>query len=120
VQRLLLMDGFEFRRAYALLYSLQIACMNLKNLNAERARPEAAEGERPRPKTASAEKRKPAANKKGDEPSLAELPLGLLANGEDGDPDQPPLRIRSREDYYAAVEQRRVRDGATHAEESAG
>jgi len=120
VQRLLLMDGFEFRRATALLYSLQIACMNLKNLSAERPRPEAAEDERPQPKPVGAEKRKPAASKNGDEPSLAELPLGLLANGENGDPDQPPPRIRSREDYYAAVEQRRVRDGATHAEESAG
>jgi len=90
VQRLLLMDGFEFKRATALLYSLQIACTNLKNLSAERPRPEAAEGERPQPKPVSAEKRKPAASKNGDEPSLAELPLGLLANGENGDPGAPP------------------------------
>jgi hypothetical protein len=111
VQRLLLMDGFEFKRATALLYSLQIACMNLKNLKAEFPQPEAAEGERPQTKPASAEKRKPAASKNGDEPSLAELLLGLLAKGENGGPDQPPPRIRSREDY-AAVEQKRLRDGA--------
>ena len=125
MQRLLLMDGFEFQRATALLYSLQIACMNLKNLeknlNAGRPQPEAAEGERPQPKPVSDEKRKPAASKNGDEPeSLAELLLGKLAQGEDGDPAAPPPRIRSREDYYAAVEQRRLRDGAAHAEESAG
>ena len=105
-------------------YSLQIACMNLKNLeknlNAGRPQPEAAEGERPQPKPVSDEKRKPAASKNGDEPSLAELLLGLLGKGEDGDPDAPPPRIRNREDYYAAVEQRRLRDGATPAEGPAG
>jgi hypothetical protein len=106
VQRLLLMDGFEFKRANALLYSLQIACMNLKNLNAERAQPEAAEGERPQPKPVRVEKRKPDASQNGDEPSLAELLLGLLAQPED-DPDAPRPRIRNREDYQAAVEQRR-------------
>ena len=120
VQRLLLMDGFEFARANSLLYSLQIACMNLKNLNAERARREGAQAERPQRKPVSAEKRKLAASKNGDEPSLAEMLLGMLAEDEDGDPDQPPPRIRSREDYYAAVEQRRLREGADPAEKSAG
>jgi len=107
VQRLLLMDGFEFQRANALLYSLQIACMNLKNLeknlNAGRPQPEAAEGERPQPKPVSVEKPKPAASKNGDQPSLAGLPLGLLAKGEHGDPDEPPPQgIRGREDCCAA------------------
>ena len=120
VQRLLLMDGFEFRRATALLYSLQIACMNLKNLSAERARPEVPESERPQPKPSSGEKEKKVADKNGDEPSLAELLLGKLAQSEDGDPDAPPPRIRNREDYYAAIEQRRQRDGAAPAEKSTG
>ena len=111
VQRLLLMDGFEFKRATALLYSLQIACMNLKNLKAEFPQPEAAAGERPQRKAVRAENRKLAASKNGDEPSLAKPLLGLLAKGEDRDPDAPPPRIGSREDYYAAVEQRRLRDG---------
>jgi hypothetical protein len=116
VQRLLLMDGFEFKRATALLYSLQIACMNLKNLKAEFPQPEAAQGEHPRRKAVRAEKRKPAASKNGDEPRLAELLLGLLAKGEGGDPDQPPPRIGSR----PAVEQRLLREGTAQAEKSAG
>jgi hypothetical protein len=114
------MDGFEFKRATALLYSLQIACMNLKNLKAEFPQPEAAKGERPQRKAVRAEKRKPAASKNGDEPRLAEMLLGLLAKGEGGDPGGPPPRIGSREDYYAAVEQRRLREGAAQAEKSAG
>ena len=115
-----LMDELEYKRAALLLYGLQIACSNLKNLSAERAQPEAAEGERLQPKPASLEKRKPAASENGDEPNLAELLLGLLAKGETGDPDAPPPRIRSREDSYAAVEQRRLRDGSAQAEKSAG
>jgi len=115
-----LMEELEYKRAALLLYGLQIACSNLKNFDAERARPEAAEGERPQPKLVSVEKQKPAASKSSDEPeSLAELLLGFLAKGEDGDPDAPSPRIRSREDYHAAVEQRRLRDGAAHGEESA-
>jgi hypothetical protein len=43
VQRLLLMDGFELARANALLYSLQLSLMNLKNLSAEREQPEGAD-----------------------------------------------------------------------------
>ena len=120
VQRLLLMDGFEFKRATALLYSLQIACTNLKNLNAERARPEADEGERPQPKPASTARRKRAASEDDDEPSLAQFLLGALAKGDNVDPNEPAPRIRNREDYYAALEQRRLRDGATQEEESAG
>ena len=113
-----LMDPLEYKRAALLLYSLQIACMNLRNLNAERARPEAGEGERPQRKAVRAEKQKLSASENGDEPRLAELLLGLLAEGKSGDPDEPPLR--SREDYCAAVEQRRLGDGAAEAEESAG
>ena len=85
VQRLLLMDGFEFKRATALLYSLQIACMNLKNLKAEFPQPEAAKGERPQRKAGRAKKRKLAASKNGDGSRLAELLLGLLAKGEGGE-----------------------------------
>ena len=114
------MDELEYKRAALLLYGLQIACANLKNFMAERPQPEAAEGERPQPKPASAEKQKPAASKNGDEPSLAELLLGLLAKGENEDPDAPPPRIRNREDYYAAVEEKRRPDTASVPEAPAG
>ncbi|HVP52891.1 MAG TPA: hypothetical protein VMT05_12310, partial [Terriglobales bacterium] len=67
-----------------------------------------------------AEKRKPAASEKGDEPSLAELLLGLLAKGENGDPDAPPPRIRNREDYYAALERKRRTDTPAVPDASAG
>jgi hypothetical protein len=98
------MDALEYKRAALLLYGLQIACSNLKNFTAEHPRPEVAEGGQP--KMATGEKEKRAANKSGDEPSLAELLLGMLAKGENEDPDAPAPRIRSREDYYAAVEKR--------------
>jgi len=55
----------------------------------------------------SLEKQKPAASEKADEPSLAELLLGLLVKGENEDPEAPPPRIRNREDYEAALEQRK-------------
>jgi len=102
-----LMDELEYKRAALLLYGLQIACSNLKNLSAERAQPEAAEGERPQPRLVSAEKQRPAASENGDEPSLAEFLLGLLAKDENEDPDAPPPRIRNREDYEAALAQRK-------------
>ena len=102
-----LMDELEYKRAALMLYGLQIACSNLKNLSAERAQPEAAEGERPQPRLVSAEKQRPAASENGDEPSLAELLLGLLAKDENEDPDAPPPRIRNREDYEAALAQRK-------------
>ena len=114
-----LMDELEYKRAALMLYGLQIACSNLKNLNAERAQPEATEGERPQPKSVSRAKEKPAANKDGDEPSLAELLLGLLAKDENEDPDAPPPRIRNREDYYAAAERKRRPDTAALPEASA-
>jgi len=99
-----LMDALEYKRAALLLYGLQIACSNLRNFTAEQPRPEVAEGGQP--KIAGGEQEERVANKSGDEPSLAELLLGLLAKGENEDPDAPPPRIRSREDYYAAVEKR--------------
>jgi len=102
-----LMDELEYKRAALMLYGLQIACSNLKNLSAERAQPEAAEGERPQPRLVSAEKQRPAASENGDEPSLAEFLLGLLAKDENEDPDAPPPRIRNREDYEAALAQRK-------------
>jgi len=55
VQRLLLMDGFEFKRATALLYSLQIACMNLKNFQAENSHLTPAQEEPPELAAAAAE-----------------------------------------------------------------
>ena len=66
-----------------------------------------------------AEKQKPAASNSGDEPSLAELLLGLLAKDENEDPDAPPPRTRNREDYYAAVERKRRPDTAALPETSA-
>jgi hypothetical protein len=93
----------EYKRWALLLYSLQIACSNLKNFMAEQPKAEADEGEQPQPKIASAEKEKKVSSKGGEEPSLAGLLLGLLANGPNGDPDAPPPRIRNREDYEAAV-----------------
>ena len=99
VQRLLLMDGFEFKRATALLYSLQIACMNLKNLKAEFPQPEAAEGERPQRKAVRAEIRKLAASKNGDGSRLAELLLGLLAKGEGGESRRASAARRQRRGY---------------------
>lgn len=101
-----LMDALEYKRAALLLYGLQIASSNLKNFTAEHPRPEPAEAEPPRPKIADGPKEKKANGGNSDEPeSLAELLLGFLAKPE-GDPDAPPPRIRSREDYYAAVEKR--------------
>jgi len=55
VQRLLLMDGFEFKRATALLYSLQIACMNLKNFQAENPHLTPAQDQPPELEAAAAE-----------------------------------------------------------------
>ena len=49
VMRLLLKDGFEFKRAALLLYSLQIACSNLKNFRAERPQPHPAADQQPQP-----------------------------------------------------------------------
>jgi len=100
----MLNTGYADRRVCALmLYALQIACANLKNLMAEHPRPEVAEGERPKRKLVSVERPKPAASLNGDQPSLAEFLLGLLAKGENEDPDAPPPR--NREDYEAAVEE---------------
>jgi len=113
-----LMDALEYKRAALLLYALQIACSNLKNFTAEHPRPEVAEGGQP--KIAGSEKEKRVANKSGDEPSLAELLLGLLAKGENEDPDAPPPRIRSREDYYEAVERKRRPDTTAVPEAPAG
>jgi len=101
IMRMLVLDNVEYKRCALLLYALQIACSNLKAFMAEQPKPELAEGEKVQkiePKRASAGK-----GKNSDEPgSLAELLLGFLAKPE-GDPNAPAPRIRSREDYYAAV-----------------
>ena len=106
VMRLLLRGGVEYKRCALLLYSLQIVSSNLKAFAAEHPEPEIAESAQPQPKPAVTEKNKKSAEKNSDEPgSLAELLLGFLAKPE-GDPNAPEPRIRSREDYYAAVEQK--------------
>jgi len=119
VMRMLLMGQVEYKRCALLLYSLQIACANLKNFTAEQPQPEAADGERPRPKIVSGDKEKKTSSKNGDEPSLAELLLGLLAKGENGDPAVERPRIRSREDYQAAVEQKQRSSAASPRETAA-
>jgi hypothetical protein len=101
------------------LYALQIACMNLNNFTDEQATLELPEDEPLAAEDASKEEVAEEAGDEDDEPSLAEFLLGRLAQGEGEDPDAPPPRIRSREDYYAAVE-RRDRAGASPGEPPAG
>ncbi|HYN15091.1 MAG TPA: hypothetical protein VES66_04790 [Terriglobales bacterium] len=110
VMRMLQMGHVEYKRCALLLYLLQIACSNLKAFMAEQPKPDLSEGEQPQPKRAGSEK-----EKHGDGPSLAELPLGLLAKPEGG-PEVERPRIRSREDYYAAVEQRQHSSAALPGE----
>lgn len=98
----------EYKYCALMLYALQIAGANLKNFMAEHPRPDLAEGERPQARIAARDGKK-MASENGDEPSLAEFLLGKLAQGEN---DEEAPRIRSREDYYAAV---RKRDAARPA-----
>jgi hypothetical protein len=113
--RMLVLDNVNYKRCALLLYSLQIASSNLKAFMAEHPKPELAQGEQAQPKLAGGERGKKLQGKDGDEPSLAEFLLGMLAKGENEDPNAPPPRIRSREDYYAAVKQRH-RPGGLSAE----
>ena len=76
VHRLMLMDGIEFKRATAQRYSLQIACMNLKNLQAEQSTSESGEGDR------SGNMEKTGHN--GDLPALSALLARLLAERGNG------------------------------------
>ncbi len=108
VMRMLVRGGVEYKRCALLLYSLQIASSNLKAFMTEHPEPELAE----------AEKGRKVEGENGDEPSLAELLPGFLAKPE-GDPNAPPPRIRSREDYYAAVEQKRPPSAASPGETAA-
>jgi hypothetical protein len=118
IRLLLIGHSFEYKRAALLLYSLQIAASNLKALMAEHPKPELAEGEQPQPKPVNGQKGEKTNGKNGAEPgSLAELLLGFLAKPE-GDPNAPAPRIRSREDYYAAVEQRGLPNAASSGETS--
>lgn len=102
VQRFLLMDGFEFKRATALLYSLQIACMNLKNLKAENAHLELAEDEPPLREAAVAdnqqEEEKP--GKSGNGEAVAEAPAVPPAKGENV---EPPRLGEDPEDLYVVA-----------------
>ena len=101
------------------LYALQIACSNLKNFMAEQPNLELPAAQQPQPKPATSEKNKKSAEKNGDEPgSLAELLLGFLAKPE-GDPNAPEPRIRSREDYYAAVGEKHPPKAASPGETAA-
>jgi len=89
------------------LYALQIATMNLKNFVDEQPTlelpDELPDDESLPAEDASEEEVAEKAERKNDEPgSLAELLLGFLAKPE-GDPSAPAPRIRSREDYSAAV-----------------
>jgi len=90
--------SFEYKRCALLLYSMQIAASNLKAFMAEQPKPELAEGEQPQAKLAGSENGKMLEGKNGDEPSLAERLLELLAK-----PGAQPPQFRSREDYLAAV-----------------
>jgi len=99
VMRLLqLGHSFEYKRCALLLYSMQIAASNLNAFMAEQPKSELAEGEQPQAKLAGSEKGKMLEGKNGDERSMTELLLELLAKPEVG-----PPQLRSREDYLAAV-----------------
>lgn len=117
VMRMLVRGGVEYKRCALLLYSLQIASSNRKAFAAEH--PEPTEVQQPQAKSVDGQKRKKAEGENSDEPgSLAELLLGFLARPE-GDPNAPQPRIRSREDYYAAVGQKRPPGAASPAETAA-
>lgn len=105
VMRMLVRGHVEYKRCALLLYSLQVACTNLKNFMAEQPKPELAEGEPPQPKAASAAPGK-SDGKNGKEASLAGLLLGSLAKGRNGDPAAKPPRIDTPADYHAALKQR--------------
>ena len=102
VQRFLLMDGFEFKRATALLYSLQIACMNLKNLKAENPHLALAAYEPAQLEAAAAdnqpEEEKPGTSGQGE--AVAEAPAVAPAQGENV---EPPHLGEDPEDLYAVA-----------------
>lgn len=117
VMRMLVRGGVEYKRCALLLYSLQIASSNLKAFRAEH--PEPAEVQQPQAKPVDGQKRKKAEGENSEEPgSLAELLLGFLAKPE-GDPNAPEPRIRGREDYYAAVGEKRPPGAASPGENAA-
>jgi hypothetical protein len=97
------------------LYGLQIARSNLKDFIAEQPSLELPAAEQPQPQAAGAGKH--AAKKaetKDEEPGLAEFLLELLATPDAPDGERP--RIRSREDYYAAVARQRLPSQASPGE----
>jgi len=100
VQRFLLMDCFEFKRATALLYSLQIACMNLKNLKAENPCLAPAEDELRQLEVAVADKQpdqETGGNCNGQ--AVAEAPAAAPAKGENAGPP----RLEDPEDPYVVA-----------------
>ncbi len=119
VLRLIHSPSPDYKACGLSLYALQIACMNLKNFKDEQPKLELPQCEQPQPQRVASEKAKNAEEKNGDETSLAELLLGRLVQGQRGDPDAPPPRIRSREDYYAALEKNRPPGAALPGENAA-
>ena len=100
VQRFLLMDCFEFKRATALLYSLQIACMNLKNLKAENPCLAPAEDELRRLEVTVADKQPDQeTGGKGKGQAVAEAPAAAPAKGENAGPP----RLEDPEDPYVVA-----------------
>ncbi|HYY69534.1 MAG TPA: hypothetical protein VE734_07360, partial [Terriglobales bacterium] len=85
-----------------LLYALQIACSNLKNLRAEHPRPEA---EDEQPKIVGRHKENTLNGKNCAELSVAELLVSLAAKGLTFDLDAPMPGLRSREDYDRVLEE---------------
>jgi len=81
-----------------LLYSLQIACSNLKNFLAERR--EAAESEPPQIAAGEANRQ---SDGNANRPSLEGVVLGKLVKDEN---QAEPPRIHSRQDYYTALAKR--------------
>ena len=94
----------DYRACGLSLYGLQIACTNLRNLQEEQAALEPEEDE-----SLPADEDDDEYEEDGDEeepqddePSLAEILLGSLAKPVRDD-DEPPPRIRSKKDFYAAM-----------------
>lgn len=117
VMRLLMMEQIEYKRCGLLLYSLQIAALNLKRFRAEQLKPADEADAQPQPKQENSlppqpkparreAKKKAASNTAPEEPSLPEMLLQGLVFGE-GKPGEPLPRIRNQAEYEAALAQRR-------------
>ncbi len=86
---------------------------------AENPRQETDKGEWSQPAIVSGQSGEKKVNgKDGDERSLVEFLLAVLAKGEDGSLTEKPPRIPGREDYYAALEQRQRSSAALSGDTS--